>query len=167
MAAMPDAPAEIRALVADPSTHMAGIVTLMLHTLKIRAVDEAVDLRRAVAALARRPYDIVLIDEALGSEDDFEMIRSLRRTADHPNRTTPIIMMAAAPTAETIKAARDAGVTEFLRKPFSAQHIQLRLESIRKAPREFVETEVFAGPDRRRRELGGQPKRRAADGSKG
>ena len=155
---------EIRALVADPSTHMAGLVTLMLHSLKIRAVDEAIDGRRAAAALARRPYDIVLIDEQLGGEDNFELIRSLRRAADHPNRMTPIIMMASVPTAETIKAARDAGVTEFLRKPFSAQHIQLRLDSIRKAPRDFVESEVYAGPDRRRRELNGQPRRRAVDG---
>ena len=142
---------------------MAGLVTLMLHTLKIRAVDEAVDLRRTAAALGRRPYNVVLIDEALGGEDGYEMIRLLRRTPDHPNRTVPIIMMAATPTAETITAARDAGVTEFLRKPFSAQHIQLRLDSIRKAPRDFVETEVYAGPDRRRRELSGQPRRRAAD----
>lgn len=164
---MADTPApEIRALVADPSTHMAGLVTLMLHTLKIRAVDEAVDLRRAAAALARRPYNVVLIDEALGGEDGFELIRTLRRSADHPNRTTPIIMMAAVPTAETIKAARDAGVTEFLRKPFSAQHIQLRLDSTRNAPREFVETDVYAGPDRRRRDLGGQPRRRSADEKK-
>ena len=161
------APAEIRALVADPSTHMAGLVTLMLHTLKIRAVDEAIDLRRAATALSRRPYNIVLIDEQLGGEQDFELIRTLRRTADHPNRTTPIIMMAAVPTAETIKAARDAGITEFLRKPFSAQHIQLRLDSIRNAPRDFVESDIYAGPDRRRRELSGQPKRRSADGSTG
>ena len=163
---MSDQPAPIRALVADPSTHMTGLVTLMLHTLKIRAVDEAVDIRRAAAALARRPYNIVLIDEQLGGEEDFELIRTLRRSADHPNRMTPIIMMAAVPTAEIIKAARDAGVTEFLRKPFSAQHIQLRLDSIRNAPRDFVETEIYAGPDRRRRELNGQPRRRAADTKK-
>lgn len=164
---MSDAPsAEIRALVADPSTHMAGLVTLMLHTLKIRAVDEAIDLRRAAAALGRRPYNIVLIDEKLGGEDDFELIRTVRRSADHPNRTTPIIMMAAIPTAETIKAARDAGITEFLRKPFSAQHIQLRLDAIRNAPRDFVDSDIYAGPDRRRRELNGQPRRRAVDEKK-
>ena len=37
------------------------------------------------------------------------------------------------------------------------------VDTIRKAPREFVETPVYAGPDRRRRELSGQPRRRASD----
>ncbi len=161
---MSEAAPQIRALVADPSQHMAAIVSSMLHTLKIRAVDVTLDLERTGATLARRPYNLVLIDEHLGGEQGFAMLRAMRHAADHPNREVPIIMMASTPTAEMIKAARDAGVTEFLRKPFSAQHIQLRLDAIRKAPRDFVETEVYAGPDRRRRELTGQPRRRAADG---
>ena len=70
--------------------------------------------------------------------------------------------MATAPNAEMIAAARDAGVTEFLRKPFAPQHIALRLESLRKAPRPFVEAESYAGPDRRRR-VADAPKRRATD----
>jgi DNA-binding response OmpR family regulator len=157
---------EFRALIADPSTHMAGLVTLMLHTLKLRAVDEVGDARHAAESLGRRPYTLMLIDDQLGSEDDFSLIRTLRRTADHVNRTMPIIMMAAAPEAGLILRARDAGVTEFLRKPFSAQHIQLRLDAIRNAPRPFVEAESYIGPDRRRHEIEGTPNRRASDTGK-
>ncbi|HZY49068.1 MAG TPA: response regulator [Devosia sp.] len=154
---------EFRALIADPSTHMAGLVTLMLHTLKIRGVDEAGDTLHATEFLARRPYNLVLIDDALGSQEDFALIRMLRSSADHPNRTVPIIMMAAAPEARLIARARDAGVTEFLRKPFSAQHIQLRLDAIRNAPRPFIEAQRYVGPDRRRHEVAGTPQRRASD----
>ena len=160
---MAESTKEIRALVADPSSHMAGLVTLMLHSLKVRAVDEASDLQHLTAILARRPYDLMLIDDHLGGENDFQVIRTLRQSVDHPNRLIPIIMMAAGPDARLIAMARDAGVTEFLRKPFSAQHIGLRLDSIRNAPREFVEAETFAGPDRRRRELSATPHRRASD----
>lgn len=162
---MPESPKEIRALVADPSSHMAGLVTLMLHTLKIRAVDEAGNLMHLSATLARRPYDVMLIDDQLGGENDFQVIRTLRQSVGHPNRLMPIIMMSALPDAAMIAAARDAGVTEFLRKPFSAQHIGSRLDSIRKAPRDFVEAENFAGPDRRRREVDGRLRRRASDQS--
>ena len=102
--------------------------------------------------LGQRPYDsVLLIDAQLGGEDGFGLIRSLRKAADHLNSHIPIIMMASTPSAALIVAARDAGVTEFLRKPFSAQHIQLRIEAIRNAPREFVAAETYAGPDRRRR----------------
>jgi hypothetical protein len=60
-------------------------------------------------------------------------------------------MMSSAPDARRILAARDAGVTEFLRKPFAAVHVESRLTSIFGAPREFVEGGGYQGPDRRRR----------------
>lgn len=157
---------EFRTLIADPSTHMAGLVTLMLHSLKLRAVDEVGDAKHAAEFLGRRPYDLMLIDDQLGAEENFALIRGLRTTLDNPNRTMPIIMMASAPEAGLILKARDAGVTEFLRKPFSAQHIQMRLDTIRNAPREFIEAKGYAGPDRRRHEVEGTPHRRASDTEK-
>ena len=163
---MPLPSTDFRALVVDPSTHMAGLVTLMLHSLKIRAVDEAGDIPHAKAFLDNRPYDLVLIDAQLGGEANYALIRSLRQTDGHLNRNAPVIMMAATPDTAMIAAARDAGVTEFLRKPFSAHHIQLRIEAIRNAPREFVAADTYAGPDRRRRAATGTPQRRASDTTK-
>ena len=154
---------EFRALVADPSSHMAGLVSVMLHSLKIRAVDEAPDRPTTERALLQQPYNLLLIDGELGAEDNFGLIRDLRKTAGHPNSHVPIIMMASAPSAALIVAARDAGVTEFLRKPFSAHHVQLRLDAILNAPREFVAAESYVGPDRRRRTISVSRPRRAAD----
>ena len=162
MAGMSATP-EFRTLVAEPSTHMAGLVAVMLHSLKIRIVDEATDRMHAERALLQRSYNLMLIDAELGAEDSFGLIRSLRTATDHLNRHLPIIMMASAPSATLIVAARDAGVTEFLRKPFSAQHIQLRLDAILNAPREFVAAESYVGPDRRRRTISVAKPRRAAD----
>ena len=47
--------------------------------------------------------------------------------------------------------ARDAGVTEFLVKPFTAKDMYLRIEALIEKPRRFVDAENFFGPDRRRR----------------
>jgi len=160
---MPKRYAHLTALVADPSSHMASLVAVMLRTLKIRTVDATVDLPHTAAQLSHHPYGLILIDEQLGGREGFEMIRALRQLGTHPNRETPIFMMAAAPDARMIAAARDAGVTEFLRKPFSAQHIALRLDAIRNAPRAFVDGSSYAGPDRRRQEQPGKPRRRSSD----
>jgi DNA-binding response OmpR family regulator len=46
--------------------------------------------------------------------------------------------------------ARDAGVTEFLVKPFTARDMYRRISQIVERPREFVKSEDFFGPDRRR-----------------
>lgn len=160
---MPKRYAHLTALVADPSSHMAALVAVMLRTLKIRTIDATVDLPRTAAELARQSYGLILLDEQLAGSEGFDMIRALRQLPTHPNRETPIFMMAAAPDARMIKAARDAGVTEFLKKPFSAEHIKQRLEALKAAPRAFVEAETYAGPDRRRRAVPGASGRRASD----
>lgn len=98
----------------------------------------------------------------MGGKEGFDMIRALRHLADHPMRETPIFMMAGAPDARMIATARDAGVTEFLKKPFSAEHIQLRLDSLKRAPRLRRGPELH-GPDRRRRTISGATRRRASD----
>ena len=154
---------ELRALIADPSPHMADLVVLMLRSLGIRFVDSVRSLPDAAARLAGHRYGLMLLDADLGIADRFQALRALRQTADHPNRHIPVIMMAASPDAATVAAARDAGVDEFLRKPFSAEHIKLRLDAIRSGSRQFVETEVYNGPDRRRRTAPGAKRRRASD----
>ncbi len=49
--------------------------------------------------------------------------------------------------------ARDSGVTEFLVKPFNARDLYRRISQIIERPRQFVRSEDFFGPDRRRKSL--------------
>jgi FixJ family two-component response regulator len=51
---------------------------------------------------------------------------------------------------ERVMEARDSGITEFLAKPISARTLYSRLCSVVDQPRSFVNSEEFAGPDRRR-----------------
>jgi DNA-binding response OmpR family regulator len=59
-------------------------------------------------------------------------------------------MVTADATANTIKGARDAGVHEFLRKPFAVGDLAKRLEAVSLKPREWIEAVQYVGPDRRR-----------------
>jgi PleD family two-component response regulator len=138
-------------LVADPSAYMAGLVTTMLRGLGRKDIREANDASKAMIELMRRSFDVVIINDVLGGMDGVAFTRKLRAHAECPNRLVPIIMISAAPDAERIAAARDAGVTEFLRKPFAANHLQTRLDSIEANPRSFIEAPQFKGPDRRRK----------------
>jgi hypothetical protein len=63
----------------------------------------------------------------------------------------PIIMMTGYGSSSKISNARDVGVTEFLIKPFSAHDISKRIMHIISSPRDFIVTDNFAGPDRRRK----------------
>lgn len=139
------------ALIIDPQPNMASLVGAMLRSIGRRDIYEAFDDKAARLELARHDFELIIIDEALPGTDAVELVRSLRRDRDSRNRLTPVIMMAAAPGAARIAAARDAGVTEFLRKPFAANHLKSRLDTIAASPRPFIEAAAYAGPDRRRR----------------
>ena len=138
-------------LIADSSAHMASLVAVMLRGLGRKDIREAYDASRAMLEVRRRAFDVIIIDDALDGMDGVAFTRKLRAMTDCQNRLTPVIMMSAAPDAKRIADARDAGVTEFLRKPFAANHLQTRLTSIEAHPRGFIEAAEYQGPDRRRK----------------
>jgi two-component system chemotaxis response regulator CheY len=140
-------------LIVDPQPNMSSLVATMLLSLGKRDIRETSEAQQALTEIARRQFDIIIIDDAITGPDAVELVRRLRTSPDGLNRETPVIMMAAAPDATRITAARDAGVTEFLRKPFAANHLAMRLESIAAKPRGFIEATNYAGPDRRRRSV--------------
>jgi DNA-binding response OmpR family regulator len=77
----------------------------------------------------------------------------------------PVIMVTGVATASTILAARDAGVHEFLRKPFNMKDLTRRLEAVTLKDRDWVEAMGYVGPDRRRFNSGDYrgPKKRQND----
>jgi len=157
--------AKLDVLVCDPNQHMGTLIGQMLRHLKVHAVEEAQSANAALASLTNRKFGVILLDDQLGPTDSVELIRALRANENGLNRATPVVMMSSAPDAARILAARDAGVTEFLRKPFAAAHVESRLNSIFGAPREFVAGGGYQGPDRRRRraEFKGGDRRGGAD----
>ena len=138
-------------LVADHSPHMASLIGGMLRSLGRKDIREVNDADRAMLELNRRVFDVIIIDDALGGMDGVAFTKKLRALTDCQNRLVPIIMMSSAPDAKRITDARDAGVTEFLRKPFAANHLQSRLTNIETNPRGFIEANSYKGPDRRRK----------------
>jgi DNA-binding response OmpR family regulator len=83
--------------------------------------------------------------------DGIEFVRKIRRAPESPNRCVPILMVTGHTERSRIEAGRDAGVTEFLAKPFTAQSLVGRIAKLVERPRLFVQCEAYFGPDRRRR----------------
>ncbi len=96
----------------------------------------------------QRP-SVVLLDNKLpgtNGSDGLTLTRRLRRDND----PLPIILMATAPDAALVAAARDVGVNEIVRKPLSMEGLVLRLMHVLQVPRKFIRSPGFVGPDRRR-----------------
>jgi Response regulators consisting of a CheY-like receiver domain and a winged-helix DNA-binding domain len=153
------------AIVLDARANMATLVADMLRMLGWRDIREVTEAGQALLLLQRAEFELIIVDDALGGVDAVEMVRRLRADTTSPNRLTTVIMMSAAPDLKRIAAARDAGVTEFLRKPFAARDLKARLDALSTSPRPFVEAAAYAGPDRRRRnqEVGAADRRSSGE----
>jgi two-component system chemotaxis response regulator CheY len=144
---------KLRVLVADPSPYLAGLTTGMLRTIGIKASSEVYSSGDVASALSRLPYDIIILDRDIEPGGGVAITRRLRTQAGL-NRDTPVVLTFAEINEAQLLEARDAGVTEFIRKPMSAAVLELRLKATLLNPREFVDVDAYTGPDRRRRSVG-------------
>jgi DNA-binding response OmpR family regulator len=83
--------------------------------------------------------------------DGLEFSRNVRTNVSSPNPFVPIIMITGHTEKHLVVAARDAGITEFLAKPITAQSLFSRIAEIVERPRAFVRCDSYFGPDRRRK----------------
>lgn len=138
-------------LVVDDHTNMRKIVNTILHSLGIQYVYEASDGADGFEAMRSYNPDIIIVDWEMPGIDGIEFTGLVRRASDSPNPYVPIIFLTSYSGRNHVYRARDAGVTEFLAKPVSANALYLRLMSIINRPRPFVRVKNYFGPCRRRR----------------
>jgi CheY-like chemotaxis protein len=137
-------------LVVDDNLHMRRLVRDMLHAFGVGQVYEASDGGAALGILRAQWVDILICDWVMEPVDGFDLVRMLRGATDVPNPMLPIIMMTGYTEAHRVLAARDAGITEMLAKPFSAGKLYQRLIAVIEYPRAFIRSPRYTGPDRRR-----------------
>ncbi|MEZ4292501.1 MAG: sigma-54 dependent transcriptional regulator [Myxococcota bacterium] len=95
-----------------------------LETLALRqgyGVHAVPDAERALAALDRIRPDLVTLDAVLPGLDGLEALRRLKQRAPE----LPVIMLSGHGQARTIVEAMRLGATDFLRKPFEAEELEL------------------------------------------
>ena len=140
----------LRFVVVDDNAHMRRIVRTLLHGFGAREVIEAEDGAAGLEAFTNHLPDIVITDWAMPIFDGLELTQMIRQPGANANLFVPIIMLTGHSEKRRVTAARDAGVTEFLAKPLSAQALYERIINVVINPRPFIRTKTYFGPDRRR-----------------
>jgi CheY-like chemotaxis protein len=137
-----------RVLIVDAQAASCRLLADLLRDVCNCQIWTAPDQARALTvALTSEPY-MIFVDHG-PAFDGLAFTRTLRRS-DLACRKAPVIMLASEATAAVILGARDAGVHEFLRKPFTIRDLSRRLEAVATRPRDWVEGVGYVGPDRRR-----------------
>lgn len=137
-------------LLVEDSLYMRRITRMLLSGFGVRKIEEADDGAAALELFEQSLPDLVITDWIMPVFDGLELTRAIRNPESCSSPYTPIIMMTGYCERSRVTVARDAGVTEFLAKPISAKDLYLRINNCIVNPRQFVRTQTFFGPDRRR-----------------
>ncbi|MCR5878607.1 response regulator [Phenylobacterium sp. J367] len=152
----------LRLLIVDDNRNAAEIVKSVLASVGAKDMELAVTAERAFEVLQAGACDLLIVDQNLGKGDEgIALVKRVRTDPASVNPYLPILMLTGYTEQRRVQAARDAGVTEFLSKPFTIVGLLRRMEALIHAPRAFVRSETYFGPDRRRRE---DPEYRARSG---
>ncbi len=138
-----------RVLVVDAQPASVKLLQELLRTISTGQMWHAPTDAKAMQAVQMIDPQLIFVEHSGPGLDGARLARAIRRS-DFPCRKVPIIMVTGEATAQTILGARDAGVHEFLRKPFTMKDLLRRLEAVALKPRDWVEAVQYVGPDRRR-----------------
>lgn len=150
-------------LLVEDNALTSRLLVGMLAALRVGKILTAADGAEAKVAIELNAgtqsafgasgIDIVLSDWLMEPVDGAELLTWVRQHPKEHIHFMPFIMLTAYPEIDRVRAARDMGVTEFLRKPVSLDGLIGRFTEVIERPRPFVRTEGFFGPNRRRQVL--------------
>jgi DNA-binding response OmpR family regulator len=140
----------IRVLIVEDNQPMLDLAKSILATFGVGTVHTAKNGEEGFKKFCDLNPDIVIADWMMKPMDGISLTRRIRNDAASPNHFIPVILMTGFSEKRRVIQARDAGVTEFLVKPFNARDLYRRISQVIERPRQFVRSEDFFGPDRRR-----------------
>jgi CheY-like chemotaxis protein len=146
----------LKVLVVDDNRTLQRLIRDVLRAGGVGQVETANDGMHAREMIARWDPHIIFSDWHMPVMDGLELARSIRRAAVRPdsyipNPKVPVIIVTAERSAVDVESARRAGVNEFVIKPFTPAGLLSRIQLVLTKPREFIISEDYVGPDRRRR----------------
>lgn len=117
-----------RVLIVDDYRTMLRIIGNLLRQLGFENIEEATDGQMALEVLSSTHIDFILSDWNMEPMSGLDLLRHVR--ADEKTKNIPFIMITAESKAENVVAAKQAGVNNYIVKPFNAETLKQKLVSV-------------------------------------
>jgi two-component system chemotaxis response regulator CheY len=118
----------MKILVVDDMTTMRRIVKNILKQLGFANVEEAENGQEALQKLRAEPFGFVVSDWNMPVMTGIDMLRAIR--ADPQLKSLPVLMVTAEAQQANLVEAVQAGVSNYIVKPFTAETMQEKLQKI-------------------------------------
>lgn len=119
---------DIKVLVVDDHHTMVRIITNLLGQIGFKNFDSASDGGEALAKLRSDSYGLVISDWNMEPMSGLALLKEVR--ADQKLAKLPFIMVTAEAKPENVLAAKQAGVNNYIVKPFNGATLKQKIESV-------------------------------------
>ncbi len=123
---MPDF--KMKILVVDDFSTMRRIVKNLLRQLGFENIEEAEDGAQAYSKLKNGGFGFVVSDWNMPNMDGLDLLKKVR--SDPELKDTPILMVTAEAEKEKVIIAIQAGVNNYVVKPFTGEILKEKMDKI-------------------------------------
>lgn len=116
-------------LIVDDYTTMLRIIKNLLKQLGFNNIDEATDGGAALALVKQKSYGLIISDWNMEPVTGIEFLRNVRGSGESYAQT-PFIMVTAESKTENVVLAKQAGVNNYIVKPFNAETLKTKISSV-------------------------------------
>ena len=119
----------MKVLIVDDYQTMLRILRNLLRQLEFRNVEEAADGSAALTQLrASSDFGLIISDWNMEPMTGIQLLREVR--GDAKLKHIPFIMVTAESKPENVIAAKQAGVSNYIVKPFNAETLKGKMASV-------------------------------------
>ena len=115
-------------LIVDDYKTMLRIIRNLLKQIDIENVEEASDGQEALNKLRAGSFGLVISDWNMAPMTGLDLLKEVR--ADARLKDMPFIMITAESKTENVVAAKQAGVSNYIVKPFNAETLREKIEKV-------------------------------------
>ena len=118
----------MKVLIVDDYQTMLRILRNLLKQLEFLNVVDASDGTKALEALGKEPFGLIISDWNMEPMTGIQLLRAVR--GDPKLKHIPFIMITAESKSENVITAKEAGVSNYIVKPFNAETLRAKMVSV-------------------------------------
>ncbi len=119
---------KMKVLIVDDYKTMLRILRNLLRQLNFSNIEEATDGTMALQLLRDNNFGLIISDWNMEPMTGIQLLREVR--SDDKLKHIPFIMITAESKSENVIAAKEAGVSNYIVKPFNAETLKGKMTSV-------------------------------------
>lgn len=121
---------DMNVMIVDDYKTMLRVIRNLLAQIGFKNVDEASDGTQALDLVRQKQYGLIISDWNMEPMSGLDLLKNVRSAAEKHIQTIPFIMITAENKMENVVAAKQAGVSNYIVKPFSAEILKGKITTV-------------------------------------